>query len=654
MALGGAPQQNNPSNNPGNKKKKQPEGGPHTKEARRNYENQINAFGTSLATLLKENKGKVDAKEISEEDARTQILIGIEGLLNNVQSVFSSISTAEENVRSDASLNEDQKRADSAGLVTLKTDINKFLEAKRREYDLDFASVWKSIENGSPEALAKKKAELLRDVTGTLGTSLTKLVTLMKRIETAAHGGSISDAEKELFAVELEGVLYEYAAAISNAKKLGKKEGKMKLDVDDPAQKGLMGQVLKIRKQFEDVPAREEMNWEAFLDRDAAYDAGPLLKRVEHALEHSFDEFAETRNHLNEGLDKVEINLLKIKAKLEEEFKKEKKLEDKVKLPFINELDAQEAVSVEIQTLLTEKVLGMSVVAPIDIKTAAQISELERRLGFAASLIFQLREKVEGRPEAKDQRENARQISDRLVLIEKQVKEDGDKRDIGKAFDEGQKATFTILIDAEEIAVREAQDELDLLPDTPENEPTRTMIRSILDKAESRIAKLKESVDKKRVAKEKEVMEKLEAAEKVIEGVEDKIRQINMEEANGKLQMNERKDAVKEKGSLVQRLFEPFVKYQNGLTYHDQKNVNESLSDPKEDITKAREWINDMPESNEKEIKLKKKLMKKARRMMRRRRSAMIRYFFRLPKGEMAKLGGDAMFTRTLDALLGF
>ena len=113
-------------------------------------------------------------------------------------------------------------------------------------------------------------------------------------------------------------------------------------------------------------------------------------------------------------------------------------------------------------------------------------------------------------------------------------------------------------------------------------------------------------------------------------------------------------DAVKEKGSLVQRLFEPFVKYQNGLTYHDQKNVNESLSDPKEDITKAREWINDMPESNEKEIKLKKKLMKKARRMMRRRRSAMIRYFFRLPKGEMAKLGGDAMFTRTLDALLGF
>ena len=39
--------------------------------------------------------------------------------------------------------------------------------------------------------------------------------------------------------------------------------------------------------------------------------------------------------------------------------------------------------------------------------------------------------------------------------------------------------------------MRDAQDELDHLPDTPKNEPTRTMIRSILEKTEDRLKEQK-------------------------------------------------------------------------------------------------------------------------------------------------------------------
>ncbi len=213
------------------------------------------------------------------------------------------------------------------------------------------------------------------------------------------------------------------------------------------------------------------------------------------------------------------------------------------------------------------------------------------------------------------------------------------------------------MIDTEVIAVRDAQDELDHLPDTPENEPTRTMIRSILEKAEDRLRKAEEKVDAKRVAKEKEVKEKLDAIEEVIEKVEDRIREIKAAEASSKLQFKERKAEAMEKAGWIQRLWVPFAKHKSSLTYNDQKNVNESLEDLKEDIKKIKEWIADMPESNEKERKLKVKLEKKARRMMRRRRTAMIGHFGALSLEEQikfaAKAAGDALGNRIADAALG-
>ena len=183
------------------------------------------------------------------------------------------------------------------------------------------------------------------------------------------------------------------------------------------------------------------------------------------------------------------------------------------------------------------------------------------------------------------------------------------------------------------------------------------MIRSILEKAEDRLRKAEEKVDAKRVAKEKEVKEKLDAIEEVIEKVEDRIREIKAAEASSKLQFKERKAEAMEKAGWIQRLWVPFAKHKSSLTYNDQKNVNESLEDLKEDIKKIKEWIADMPESNEKERKLKVKLEKKARRMMRRRRTAMIGHFGALSLEEQikfaAKAAGDALGNRIADAALG-
>jgi hypothetical protein len=432
-------------------------------------------------------------------------------------------------------------------------------------------------------------------------------------------------------------------------------QDKFKIDVNDPVQTRLIEEILKIRSRIQDVGPVTETLEEFKNSNDQDANQGQLLEKIEGLLSHGLDTFAGAREHINHEMDNVQKDLFTLHTDLTRALEKDKKLDPADKPPFENRVSALDSqIEIVFEELIEAQV---NIGAHVTDKQQAQIAELTRRGVFLRDFAVSLREKIDGRPEAKDQRKNAREISDRIGALEKQIKDEGDAREIGKAFDESQKATFRIMIDTEVIAVRDAQDELDHLPDTPENEPTRTMIRSILEKAEDRLRKAEEKVDAKRVAKEKEVKEKLDAIEEAIEKVEDRIREIKAAEANSKLQFKERKAEAVERAGWIQRLWVPFAKHKSSLTYNDQKNVNESLEDLKEDIKKIKEWIADMPESNEKERKLKVKLEKKARRMMRRRRTAMIGHFGVLSLGEQIKFAanaaGDALGNRIADAALG-
>jgi hypothetical protein len=77
----------------------------------------------------------------------------------------------------------------------------------------------------------------------------------------------------------------------------------------------------------------------------------------------------------------------------------------------------------------------------------------------------------------------------------------------------------------------------------------------------------------------------------------------------------------------------------------------DTLFDPREEANKVKEWIKDLPESDEKELKLKRKMMKKARRLSRRVTSAKWRHYFSMDTKNQAKYWGDMARNKTFDVM---
>jgi hypothetical protein len=656
MALGGAPQpgQRGPDNNRRENKNKGPKsGGPVTTDYTGKFSQKLSKFykDAELAEQTFYNEVKAGNPLAKENFANkiNELLTQGDGLYLFLES---GLNEAQNTINQNNNTNQDQKQKDINGINALKKTVSDALEKIKKSYHLDHESRLKEAEDMSPESLKKKNQEKLKGIQSAVGQVYRDLIALIKKIEDKAHHGGLSDSDKELFETDVSELMVRYSVAVADLRAMANKgeQDKFKIDVNDPVQTRLIEEILKIRSRIQDVGPVTETLEEFKNSNDQDANQGQLLEKIEGLLSHGLDTFAGAREHINHEMDNVQNDLFTLHTDLTRALEKDKKLDPADKPPFENRVSALDS---QIEIVFEESIEAqVNIGAHVTDKQQAQIAELTRRGVFLRDFAVSLREKIDGRPEAKDQRKNAREISDRIGALEKQIKDEGDAREIGKAFDESQKATFRIMIDTEVIAVRDAQDELDHLPDTPENEPTRTMIRSILEKAEDRLRKAEEKVDAKRVAKEKEVKEKLDAIEEAIEKVEDRIREIKAAEANSKLQFKERKAEAMEKAGWIQKLWTPFAKYESGLTYHDQKNVNESMRDPRDDINKVKEWIADMPESNEKERKLKVKLERKTRRMMRRRRSAMIRHFMALNTKQKGKFIFNKTFEAASDAVM--
>lgn len=396
-----------------------------------------------------------------------------------------------------------------------------------------------------------------------------------------------------------------------------------------------------------------------------------LILKTKELLEKSVDESPEKFKKVEESLSIVNAGFAKIKKEIENRKGKDSKLKDEDKLEIKRMLEenneafqsayndfAESCISLDInvgcldknnepiyfQDMDSDSKISINPEGDLTPKQNLKVFELARSFNYATGYGYNILKSIDkvSHMTAKEQRENSKGISDRIRIIDKQISEDVDKLSVGKKLTADQKEGHKVSLDVEIVNLKEAQNELDILEDIEENQPTRNLVESILIRAKNRIQELTDKLEKVRLATEKEVMEKLDAAEKEIEKIEEGIREVNRKDAEGK---NQLKDNIDKNGGIINKWWVFRKGYKNGQTYHNQRNVSDTMTDPKIYVKEAKDWIADMPESNEKEIKTKTKLLKKARRMNRRITSAKWRHYMTLDANEKGWYLGDKVGT---------
>ncbi len=525
--------------------------------------------------------------------------------------------------------------------------LNKQAEATCNEIESSLDNINSGIESietqvldepylKSPEEDNKIMREGEQEMQHTHAKLNTLLIEIQKRKET---GKKISDAEKIEFLSRGESLMskceYDYERLITQVNPASNEVNR------------LVSNILGVPNFSTDPASVDESN--------------TIFTKIKEALDKSVDESPEKYKKTEGELDKNILEIAKINAEIVKEIESKGKVseESKTRLRFelsqINNNLIQTAGDIS-------KVRESLGATPTD-EQINRDNKIFVRQGYAMSVMVDAESKLDDKKEmsAKEQRENAKGISDRIRIIDKQISEDIDKLSIGKKLSADQKEGHKVSLDVEIVNLKEAQDELDALEDIKENQPTRNLVESILIRAENRIQELTDKLEKVRIATEKEVMEKLDAAEKEIEKIEANIVEINRKDAEGrntlKLAKQEHKEANSNDQNLgifrksMKSLFAPNPSYSNGQTYHTQKSVSENLFDPKTYVKEAKDWLADMPESNDKEKKIKTKLMKKARRMNRRITSTKWRHYMTLSAYEKGAYLGDKVGMAIVDKI---
>lgn len=551
----------------------------------------------------------------------------------------------------------------------LDSDL-KLLDKLQKELNGESFDIAKAKMDSLPENVLNRNLEELKRIDAEIGKAIKEVLNISTKIEVRKKTGvKLSDTEKATFEQELV-----YAEANFNSVKNSKEKFDSKYAPTDVSKVVLKSFFESINKKITIVEGGGTK------DQSFAY----FYNKAKESLEKPVDESPEKFKKIEESLALVNAGFAKIKKEIENRKGKDSKLKDEDRLEIKrmiaeNDEKFQAAYSDFVEVCISLNIdithinesnqtidfkdrdsdsrIFINPEQDLTPKQELKVFELARSFNYAMGYGYKILDNIDDvkHMTAKEQRENAKGMSDRIRIIDKQISEDVDKLSVGKKLTADQKEGHKVSLDVEMVNLKEAQDELDALEDIEENQPTRKLVESILIRAENRIQELTDKIEKVRVATEKEVMEKLDAAEKAIEKIEENIRDISRKDAEGrntlKVAKQERKDANSNDQSLgvfrksMRSLFSPNPSYSNGQTYHNQRNVSDTMADPKIYVKEAKDWIADMSESNDKEIKIKTKLLKKARRMNRRITSAKWRHYMTLDANEKGWYLGDKVGT---------
>ncbi len=553
------------------------------------------------------------------ENAKEELRDEVKGYRNELQNFYDELPTESD---MDSNINgEKEKKAEKKKILELKKKITDTISNIEREFKISFTDEMKDIEEKSPEKINERNREKLKRVNNDLSSVYSAFVSTYADIENRKKNGiKISEVERVQYIEKINKNLSNYFIHISELENLLSKAGREKIDESDSVQSVSLSSISDIRKKTEE-------------------DSDSILSKIQKSLDKPVDESVEKFKKLDAELDKTLLDIARINSEIVKEIDGGGKIKDELKSKLIFDLSEIENKMREVgaENNKIRNALG----ANLTEDQIRRVNNFFSKFVYTTSCYVKATEKLDNKKEynAKDQRSNAVAISDRLRNIEKNMSEDYDKLSIGKKYSPDKREEFEVMIDVEIINVREAKNNLDALPDIPENQPTRTLIASIIERAEKRIGIQKEKLDKERMATEKEILAKLDEAEKEIEKIEENIREVNRKDSEGKMRFDENR---KLKG-VLDNLWTPFVKYNSGQTYHNQINVKDSLEDPKASIKEVKDWIEKMPEMSDKEQKLKRKLMKKARRMNRRVTSAKWRHYMTLGAYDKGAYLGDKL-----------
>lgn len=522
------------------------------------------------------------------------------------------------------------------------------IDALRSRSPLKSNDINKEAQENTLEKIAERNREKLKSLRTTVGQGYKNLAAILSAVEKRKNEGKkISDAERIAFEEDISRNVFEYQTSMSELDKMkavvAPDRKALLLGVGgaavDPIQVKIVDTLDVLKNKIEGVgPA----------------DPNSILVKITAALDKVVDESKEKFPKFDTAMNDVQKNLSQLQNEIQKAFDKEKKVEDDDKSAFIMRLDQEKSLltqnGIEFADMVGKLVTDYAARGePVPPKVLEQINIMTARDRHLSGLVDILRDKLEERASAKDQREHAKGLNMRVTDIEKMMKTDYDALEIGKAYTDSQKDTYRIMIDSEEISIIDMEDDLThLVPGV--DDPTKTMVEGVVARAKERIEKLKLKIEKKRVAKEKEIQEKFDSIEKGVEEVEVRLREITRQDAEGKGKFEENN----ERAGILQKLWAPLKDYDGGTKYQDHASMVDTLFDPREDANKVKEWIKDLPEDDPKEIKFKKKMMRKARRLSRRVTAAKWRHYFSMDTKNKAKYWGHMAKNKTFDIMGNF
>jgi hypothetical protein len=488
-------------------------------------------------------------------------------------------------------------------------------------------------------------------------SDIISLLAMMKSEENSLEerkkdlGVTRSDYNKSKLENSSENINLKLRTKIKEISKLNVKiEEKTKTKLSDSEKMDFQIEISEIKNDFETWHSKLSQEEQEKIKNSTKKIFDDIYEKAKQKLEKKFDESPDKIKKIEEGLNSVGTVFSAINADVISKIDKDKKLKDEDKVSFDLDISNQEKILID----LAESVNGVSEELN---KNPENITEKQRRglnlllikIGYVNNSRDKLRKKLdeEKNMSAKDQRDNAKAMSDRMVVTEKQISEAHDKLPISEKFPAGEKEGFQVLLDIEDVNLKEIKSELEKLEaknDDADN-PTKILVKKIVNRIEKRLLVLHEKLEQERKPKEKDVLEKLDAAEKEIEKTESKIRDISQKMAEEKNKIKQEVTSGDKNISAIASIGKIVMGPTNPMTYHDQYDVSSEMAHALDDINTAKDWINMMPADDEKQRKLKNKLRSKSRRMYRRQSSVKWRHFMKLPAGQMGKYVGNKMIS---------
>jgi hypothetical protein len=414
-------------------------------------------------TFKKEIINNPKARDNFIEDIKWQISV-----LGNFYEDLPTDSDIDSNI-----VDKNERKKEKSILLKLREKVSKLINDLEKKYCISFDDEMKDMENNSPEKIDERNVGKLNKINSELGSCYSSFFSLYKDLkERKKMQTKLSEEEKMSFGEKLRDVKSAYDISSAELEEMLEDKGVNSLNFSDKVQLILVGKAQNLISEMTTGPSS-------------------LLIKIETSLNEKVDDTEKKLDSLYSDTDIITQNASKLLSEVSlecEKMPKGVKLENFDKKRF-EELSLQRS-KLEGEIIIFrsehEKFLDdcVSDGGTPDTKRLIKLEVLETKMENIFFLMDMISEKITRNDymSSKEQRENAKGLSERVGVIENEINTDYDKMGVGDGFSDDKKETYSLMLDVEIINLKHAESNLGGLPDIPENKPTRSLVERVVNR----------------------------------------------------------------------------------------------------------------------------------------------------------------------------